>query len=74
MNRMYVEGMEAFKKSIGTYQALEDYTKTMTSFPLVNLGLSLWLQGQYQDAAQTLHTALQDREEAFGPDDKESLK
>lgn len=74
MNNKYVEGMEAFKKSIDIYHRLETSTKDDTAFPLANLGLSYWLQSKYEKAEQVLLGALRDREAAFGPGDRESLK
>jgi tetratricopeptide (TPR) repeat protein len=74
MNKMYVEGMHAFEKSIEIYQGLEDYSGAMTAFPCTNLGLSYWLQGQHKMAEQILLDALHDREAWFGEMDRESLK
>jgi tetratricopeptide (TPR) repeat protein len=74
MNKMYVEGMHAFEKSIEIYQGLEDYSGAMTAFPCTNLGLSYWLQGQHKMAEQILLDALHEREASFGEMDKESLK
>jgi tetratricopeptide (TPR) repeat protein len=74
MNKKYGEGMRAFHKSIDIYKSLEHFTTAMTAFPLANLGLSLWLQGRCDEAAEVLHKALLDRAETFGHDDKESEK
>jgi tetratricopeptide (TPR) repeat protein len=65
-----------YKTSIETYLSLEDSEKSMIVLPSVNLGLAYWLQGNYDQAAATVHDALQDRERdrQFGIDDKQSMK
>jgi hypothetical protein len=40
---------------------------------VVNLGLSWWLTGRYDDAVITLNEGLRHREQAFGTNDRESF-
>ncbi|KAG8628982.1 hypothetical protein KVT40_002847 [Elsinoe batatas] len=47
--------------------------KSARSLALINLGLTHWLDGWYDQAQERLLTALQDREELFGPNDRQSM-
>ncbi len=65
---------EYFKRSIAIFKSLEDFKVDMLGFPMANLGLAYWIQGQLLDAEETFATALEDREKAFGKMDQVSYK
>lgn len=73
MNRQWVEGEDCFLRSIGISKQLANFTKTMISFPMVNLGLAYWLTNRYEESAQVLSEGLEDREAAFGVNDQVSF-
>ncbi|MCJ1382412.1 hypothetical protein MMC17_005525 [Xylographa soralifera] len=73
MNRQWAEGEKCFLLSIDVMKRLDNFTKTMMSFPLVNLGLVYWLTERYDESIQVLLEGLGDREAAFGVDDRISF-
>lgn len=73
MNKRWQEGEDCFLRSIDITKGLASFTKTMISFPTVNLGLAYWLTDRYTEAVHILSEGLADREAAFGVDDRVSF-
>ena len=73
MKKMWTDGEHCFKKSIITFQNLDDFKPIDLSLPLVNLGLTFWLTGRLDEAIDTLLGGLQNREAEYGPDDRQSF-
>jgi len=75
MDRLMIDrAIELYGKAIDIFRSLDDYTETMTTICIANLGTALWLQQRYDDAFQILIDNLRDRERAFGVDDTESFR
>lgn len=73
MNKRWKEGEQTFRKSIQSARQRSKFSLLDVSFPYVNLGLALWLQGQHEEATKTLLEGLHAREEVYGKDDDESF-
>lgn len=73
MNEEWTLAEECFIRSIDTLKQLDDYKPVDSSFPVINLGFSYWLQGRLDEAEQTLHDILALREAAYGINDQESF-
>jgi tetratricopeptide (TPR) repeat protein len=73
LKKQWSKGERCFLRSIDTMKELENFRATDLSLPLVNLGLSYWLQGRNEEALQILNKGLKDREEAYGEDDRKSF-
>ncbi|KPM44209.1 hypothetical protein AK830_g2377 [Neonectria ditissima] len=65
---------EYFKHSVALFRSLNDFQVDMLGFPMANLGLAYWIQGQLDEADATFAEALSDREKTFGKMDKVSYK
>lgn len=65
---------EYFKQSVSLFRSLEDFHIDMLGFPMANLGLAYWIQGQLEAAEEIFTEALADRERAFGKMDTVSYK
>ena len=74
MNHQYYEAEDHFKEGIRICESLPNFWKGMISFTVANLGLSYWLQGDFEKAYETLSQGLRDREGLFGIDDTESVR
>ena len=73
LNDEWTTGESCFLKSIEQIKRLRTYTKSIVSLPLANLGLSYWLQGKFDLAADVLLTGLKERADEFGEDEKGSF-
>lgn len=73
LNQNWAKGEECFLKSIEEMRKLKSFQATMISLPLANLGLAYWLQEKLDNAVATLSQGLEDRELAFGLDDRISF-
>ena len=65
----YTEAKNFYYKSLNTYESLPEFSRTMISLPMVNLGLARWLLEDLVEASKILLVALSDREEVYGVDD-----
>lgn len=65
---------EYFKNSVEMFKSLDEFQVDMLGFPMANLGMAYWTQGQLDEAEITFATALHEREVAFGKLDKVSYK
>lgn len=74
MFKKHTLAQKSFEDSIATYRTLDDFDVDVLAFPMANLGSAQWVQGDLDGAARTLMTALRDREERFGSEDKVSYK
>jgi len=73
-NKDYGKAMTSLHNAITVYKNLTNYTPLMTTFPLVNLGLAYWLQGDLDKASEVLERGLNDRETILGAMDKTSFR
>ena len=73
LNGEWTKGEDCFKNSIQIAKAVDAEDATNRSFPMVNLGLALWMTHRYDEAAQVILEGLRDRELSFGKDDRESF-
>lgn len=75
MNGNYDDAIPCFKQALMEAARLADprSVKIARSLGLINLGLTFWLTGQQDDAAQHLETALKEREEIFGRNERTSM-
>ncbi|KAI0183805.1 hypothetical protein EV127DRAFT_464772 [Xylaria flabelliformis] len=74
MNDMYPLALDFFKQSMSTYQSLPDYDEKWLGWPLPNIGLVHWIQGNYKEALEALHGMRKIFEAAYGPNDTKSFK
>lgn len=74
MNGMHTRAIEYFEKSISTYRSLPDYNETWLGWPLPNIGLVHWVQGNFKAALEALHQMREIYKAAYGPDDTDSFK
>ncbi|KID59428.1 NB-ARC and TPR domain protein, partial [Metarhizium brunneum ARSEF 3297] len=74
MNSMYSLALDFFQQSISTYQSLPDYDEKWLGWPLPNIGMVHWIQGNHQAALEALHRMREIFETAYAPDDTESFK
>ncbi|KAL1304233.1 hypothetical protein AAFC00_000652 [Neodothiora populina] len=72
-NNDTVQAIDCYWKSIDALASLDNATGTATSMPLVNLGFAYWIQGNLLEAEHIFTRALQDRETAYGTDDRTSF-
>lgn len=70
----YALATDHFKESIAMFQRLENFMVDMLAFPMANLGLAYWIQGQLEYSERTFIQALTERELQFGKMDKVSYK
>ncbi|KAL1638138.1 hypothetical protein SLS58_008975 [Diplodia intermedia] len=73
LNRQWARGESCYNRSIDTMRRLAFFNETNLSLPIVNLGLSFWLQGKLDEALDKLFAGLREREKAFGSEDRESF-
>lgn len=73
LNKQWVQGEKCFQCSIATMRLLNNFVKSHISLPIVNMGLSCWLQGRHSEALEILMQGLKAREDAFGVDDRISV-
>lgn len=64
---------ECLRRSIRIIEALPGTTANTRSMPLINLGFTLWVRGQLDEAASVFARTLADREAAYGPNDTKSF-
>jgi tetratricopeptide (TPR) repeat protein len=74
MTRKYALATEYFKQSVAILRSLPGLDVDELGFPMANLGLAFWIQGQLDEAEATFEEALNDREKRFGKLDKVSYK
>ncbi|KAI0505484.1 hypothetical protein F5B22DRAFT_627890 [Xylaria bambusicola] len=74
MNNMYPLALDFFKRSVSTYQSLPDYDEKWLGWPLPNIGLVHWIQGNHKEALEALHRMREIFEAAYGPNDTKSFK
>ncbi|KAI1110507.1 hypothetical protein F5Y14DRAFT_359747 [Nemania sp. NC0429] len=55
-------------------ESLPGFKVSQNFSPLLALGITAWLQGKHQEAKHHLKTALKDREQEFGVDDKVGMR
>lgn len=63
------EGEKCFLRSIESMEKLTNFQATDLCLPLVNLGLSYWLQGRVHEAIETLDRGLSIRKQTLGDSD-----
>ncbi|KAF2227803.1 hypothetical protein BDZ85DRAFT_254903 [Elsinoe ampelina] len=75
MHGNYGEALVWCAKSTEAASFLRDpmTVKRARSLALVNRGMTYWLMGDNDNALQTLNQALREREELYGPNDRESM-
>ncbi len=76
MNESILDAKKSFEKARGFTERFVHRSKTaMTFFSLAsaNLGLTLWLRDEYEDANDVLEHAMRTRQKQFGDDDNESF-
>lgn len=73
LKREWVRGEECFQRSIETMRRLKKFRDIDLSLPLVNMGLSYWLQGRNDEALEVLEMGLRTRQEAYGDEDRNSF-
>ncbi|PKK44726.1 hypothetical protein CI102_12531 [Trichoderma harzianum] len=74
MNNMYSLALDFFQKSISTYKSLPDYDEKWLGWPLPNIGMVYWIQGNHKSALEVLHRMREIYETAYGRDDRQSFK
>ena len=74
MNGLYPLALDFFKQSVSTYQSLPDYDKKWLGWPVPNIGMVYWIQGNHKAALEELHRMRQIYEDAYGRDDRQSFK
>jgi hypothetical protein len=62
MNQRYYEAEAHIKEGIRICESPPNLWKGMISFVVGNLGLSYWLQGDFENAYETLMQGLRERE------------
>ncbi|EOD50697.1 putative tetratricopeptide repeat domain-containing protein [Neofusicoccum parvum UCRNP2] len=73
LNSDWRRGEACFERSVATMRQLAFFEEINLSLPVVNLGLSWWLQGRNEEALGLLLQGLGERQKAFGSDDRESF-
>ena len=71
MNGQYARADELFLRSMKIRRQLKNFSRLQFFNPLRGRALVHWQAGRYEAAASLYTEALRDREEAFGPDDRE---
>lgn len=66
--------LEYYSKALEVFQSLPEYSETMTSICVANLGTAYWLLERLDDAYNLLLQNLKARERLFGVDDTESFR
>ncbi|EHK24082.1 uncharacterized protein TRIVIDRAFT_67712 [Trichoderma virens Gv29-8] len=74
MNNMYPLAIDSFKESISTYMSIPDYDEKWLGWPLPNIGMMYWIQGNHKLALKALHRMRNIYEAAYGRDDRQSFK
>jgi hypothetical protein len=71
----YESAVKSMGQALGEAERLEDpkKVKAARSLGLINLALTYWLMERHDEAAQTLETALRERVELLGPNDRQSM-
>lgn len=71
---MYDLALRSFESSVETYKALPDYDEKWLGWPLPNIGLVLWLKGDYKGALEVLHQMREIYLREYGEDDRVTFK
>ena len=74
MNGQYAKADELFARSMEIRRQLKNFSRLQLFNPLRGRALVQWQAGHYELAASLYLEALRDREDAFGPDDKEGAR
>lgn len=74
LNSMNLLALEHFELSISTYQSLPNYDEKWLGWPLPNIGMVHWVQGNHEAALKALHRMRMIYETAYGFDDRQSFK
>lgn len=69
LKKEWEEGERCFLRSIESMEKLTNFQATDLCLPLVNLGLTYWLQGKVNDAIEVLNRGLCIRKETLGDSD-----
>ena len=73
MIRKFAKALEHFKQSVSLLEIVNAQPDDF-GFPMCNLGLAYWIQGDLDDADRVLTGLLEQRERLFGKMDKRSYK
>ena len=75
MKGTYEDAIPCFEHALTEAEKLADPAKVKVarSLALINLGLTLWLMQRLKEALNCLQTALKERVELLGPNDRESM-
>ncbi|RHZ70335.1 hypothetical protein CDV55_108149 [Aspergillus turcosus] len=75
MKGNYQKAIEYMTQALKEAEKLGDPSKIKParSLALINLGLTYWLMDRLEDASNRLETALREREELLGPNDRQSM-
>lgn len=73
LKKEWSKGEECFQYSIETMRKLDNFQEIDLSLPLVNMGLSYWIQGRHEEALNILQGGLETREETHGDVDLNSF-
>lgn len=74
MNKDAENAIPMYERSIVAFQEVPGFNKGMLSVPLADLAFTLWVNGDLEGAALRAQQGINDREEVFGKNDKESMK
>lgn len=75
MKGTYGDAIPYFEQALTEAERLADPAKVKVgrALALTNLGLTLWLMERMDKALECLQTALREREELLGPNDRQSM-
>ena len=73
LNEDWKKGEECFRTSMELMRKVDSSDPTQLSLPVVNIGLSYWLQGRTTEAANILEDGLRHREAKYGRADRVSF-
>ena len=74
LNGVHEKAIPYIQKSKEIRESLPGFRKEWLFSPFLAFGKTYWRLGRHEDAAAILLEALQDREKAFGPDDRQSIR
>ena len=71
----YDDATKYFNLALGEAERLSEsrQIKFARSLALINLGMTYWLVDRQEEASELLKTALREREELLGPNDRQSM-